>query len=59
MADRIELPVSEQTLDPRDPAEKVRGFPKTPGVYLMKDGRAMSSTSARPRTCVAGRGRTS
>ena len=37
MADRIELPVSEQTLDPRDPAEKVRGFPKSPGVYLMKD----------------------
>ena len=29
--------VSEQTLDPRDPAEKVRSFPQTPGVYLMKD----------------------
>src|SRR5262245_45635514 len=29
--------VSEQTPDPRDPAEKVRTFPTTPGVYLMKD----------------------
>jgi len=31
-------PVSEQTPDPRPiPAEKVRTFPTTPGVYLMKD----------------------
>lgn len=30
-------PVSEQTPDPRDPAAKVREFPTTPGVYLMKD----------------------
>ena len=31
-------PVSEQTPDPRpSPAEKVKGFPKVPGVYLMKD----------------------
>ncbi len=29
--------VSEQTPDPRDPAAKVRTFPPTPGVYLMKD----------------------
>src|SRR5262245_36899538 len=29
--------VSEQTPDPRDPAQKVRTFPTTPGVYLMKD----------------------
>lgn len=39
MADRTPLPISEQTPDPRDPAEKVRGFPTTPGVYLMKDDR--------------------
>ncbi|MCZ2341866.1 MAG: excinuclease ABC subunit UvrC [Bacteroidales bacterium] len=39
MADRIPLPVSEQTPDPRDPAAKVRTFPTTPGVYLMKDDR--------------------
>lgn len=39
MADRIALPVSEQTPDPRDPAAKVRTFPTTPGVYLMKDSR--------------------
>lgn len=32
-------PVSDQTGDPRDPAEKVRTtFPTGPGVYLMKDG---------------------
>src|SRR4051794_33368485 len=31
-------PVSEQTPDPRDPAAKVRTFPTTSGVYLMKDG---------------------
>lgn len=30
-------PVSEQTPDPRDPAAKVREFPTTSGVYLMKD----------------------
>ena len=30
-------PVSDQTPDPRDPAEKVRTFPTTAGVYLMKD----------------------
>jgi excinuclease ABC subunit C len=30
--------VSEQTPDPRDPAAKVRTFPTTSGVYLMKDG---------------------
>src|SRR5215470_15039548 len=29
--------VSEQSPDPRDPAAKVRSFPTTPGVYLMKD----------------------
>jgi excinuclease ABC subunit C len=29
--------VSAQTPDPRDPAEKVKSFPPTPGVYLMKD----------------------
>lgn len=39
MADRLALPVSEQTPDPRDPAAKVRTFPTTPGVYLMKDDR--------------------
>ncbi len=33
-------PVSEQTPDPRPgPADKVRTFPTTPGVYLMKDDR--------------------
>ena len=31
-------PLSEQTLDNSDPAQKVRSFPTTPGVYLMKDG---------------------
>jgi excinuclease ABC subunit C len=32
-------PISEQTPDPRpSPADKVRTFPTTPGVYLMKDG---------------------
>jgi excinuclease ABC subunit C len=31
-------PMSEQTLDNSDPAHKVRSFPTTPGVYLMKDG---------------------
>jgi excinuclease ABC subunit C len=30
--------VSEQTPDPRDPAAKVRTFPTTSGVYMMKDG---------------------
>jgi excinuclease ABC subunit C len=30
-------PVSLQTPDPHDPAEKVRTFPQGPGVYLMKD----------------------
>lgn len=30
--------VSDQTPDPRDPAAKVRTFPTTPGVYMMKDG---------------------
>ena len=30
-------PVSLQTPAPRDPAEKVKSFPATPGVYLMKD----------------------
>src|SRR5690349_18685424 len=31
-------PVSEQTPDPRPgPADKVRTFPASPGVYLMKD----------------------
>src|SRR5215831_20448594 len=29
--------ISEQTPDPRDPAAKVRSFPATSGVYLMKD----------------------
>lgn len=29
--------VSAQTPDPRDPAEKVKTFPQTSGVYLMKD----------------------
>ncbi len=33
-------PVSEQTPDPRPgPADKVKTFPTTPGVYLMKDDR--------------------
>ncbi len=38
--ERIPLPVSFQTLDPTKvpPAEKVKTFPMTPGVYLMKDG---------------------
>src|SRR5436305_2081889 len=31
------VPVSTQTPDPRDPAEKVKTFPTSPGVYLMKD----------------------
>ncbi|CAN5620338.1 excinuclease ABC subunit UvrC [soil metagenome] len=32
------IPVSEQTPDPRmSPADKVRTFPTTPGIYLMKD----------------------
>jgi excinuclease ABC subunit C len=31
-------PMSEQTPDNSDPAQKVRSFPTTPGVYLMKDG---------------------
>ena len=31
-------PVSAQTPDERDPAQKVIGFPTGPGVYLMKDG---------------------
>jgi excinuclease ABC subunit C len=32
------VPISEQTPDPRPgPADKVRTFPTTPGVYLMKD----------------------
>src|SRR4051794_39678644 len=33
------IPVSLQTVDPTaiPPAEKVRQFPTTPGVYLMKD----------------------
>ena len=35
MADRIELPVA----GPPPPAEKVKTFPQSPGVYLMKDGR--------------------
>jgi excinuclease ABC subunit C len=36
--DRLEPAVSGQTPDPRPgPAEKVRTFPTTPGVYLMKD----------------------
>ncbi len=30
--------LSEQTPDPRDPATKVRTFPTSSGVYLMKDG---------------------
>ena len=33
-------PISEQTPDPRPgPADKVKTFPTTPGVYLMKDDR--------------------
>ncbi|MFO0851162.1 MAG: excinuclease ABC subunit UvrC [Gemmataceae bacterium] len=37
-ADRLEPVISVQTPDPRPgPAEKVRTFPTTPGVYLMKD----------------------
>ena len=36
--DRLEPPVSQQTDDPRpSAADKVRTFPTTPGVYLMKD----------------------
>ena len=31
-------PMSDQTPDNSDPAQKVRSFPTTPGVYLMKDG---------------------
>ena len=31
-------PMSGQTPDDSDPAQKVRSFPTTPGVYLMKDG---------------------
>src|SRR5262245_197942 len=32
-------PASDQTPDPRPgPADKVRTFPATPGVFLMKDG---------------------
>jgi excinuclease ABC subunit C len=37
MSDPNTVPVSLQTPDPRDPAEKVRTFPQGPGVYLMKD----------------------
>ena len=38
--ERIPIPVSFQTPDPSKipPAEKVKSFPMTPGVYLMKDG---------------------
>ena len=36
MAEPIELPLTEPERMP--PAEKVRTFPQTPGVYLMKDG---------------------
>ena len=38
--ERIPIPVSFQTPDPSQipPAEKVKSFPTTPGVYLMKDG---------------------
>jgi excinuclease ABC subunit C len=40
MADRIQLPqTSAETPAPANPAEKVRGFPTTPGIYLMKDTR--------------------
>lgn len=36
--DRLTPPVSQQTDDPRpSAADKVRTFPQTPGVYLMKD----------------------
>ena len=35
MAEPISLPVTEPDRVP--PAEKVRTFPTTPGVYLMKD----------------------
>lgn len=39
MDDFAPPPVSMQTPDPRPtPAEKVKTFPTTPGVYLMKDG---------------------
>jgi len=31
-------PISAQTPDERDPAQKASGFPTTPGIYLMKDG---------------------
>jgi excinuclease ABC subunit C len=31
-------PISDQTPDERDPANKARGFPTGPGVYMMKDG---------------------
>ena len=31
-------PMSKQTLDESDPAQKVKSFPTTSGVYLMKDG---------------------
>ena len=30
-------PTSDRTPDPRDPGEKVKGFPTTAGIYLMKD----------------------
>ena len=35
MAESIPLPVSEG--DSRPPSEKVKSFPQSPGVYLMKD----------------------
>jgi excinuclease ABC subunit C len=31
-------PLSEQTPDERDPANKAHGFPTGPGIYMMKDG---------------------
>ena len=39
--------VSDQSDDPRDPAAKVRTFPTTPGVYLMKDAGGNVSEAAR------------
>jgi excinuclease ABC subunit C len=37
MPDDPVLPLRDQTTEPGGPAEKVRGFPTGPGIYLMKD----------------------
>ncbi len=38
MSDQSTQPDSEEPAEPTPPKDKVRSFPTTPGVYLMKDG---------------------